>query len=308
MTLRFNDYLQEHPVRVALVASFFSAPSDANAAQAAGVYERFAERYGDKASFFSDAETDRVRRLDARSIAYPRRRWAKAKDGLLWKVSTTLDQEVPGEWNFTASLRAPTDKTLSFIWFSLDHAAVRADAFRSLFLETARDLECKHGYGGLGIVAAPHPLAAQESEESAIAITARFHGFDVLGAHRVSIDATDGIKCVNWLTLVDAPLLAELGGERHSDPPSAVRLSFMTFPTASSSKPGSVPWRATHMAPTSSPPTAKSRGRSSRSLRRDPSGGFAPWSTSSGTPASGASGSFRGQNGHREQSAWSAHQ
>ncbi|MFO0613164.1 MAG: DUF3396 domain-containing protein [Polyangiaceae bacterium] len=207
-----NDYLQEHPVRVALVASFFSVPSDANAAQAAGVYERFAERYGDKASFFSDAETDRVRRLDARSIAYPRRRWAKAKDGLLWGVSTTLDQEVPGEWNFVAKLRPPTANTLNYLWFTLDHAAIGHDVFLSLFLETARELRCRHGYGGLGIVAAPHPLASQESEESAIAITARFHGFDVLGAHRVSADATDGIKCVNWLTLVDAPLLAKLGG------------------------------------------------------------------------------------------------
>lgn len=44
-------------------------------------------------------------------------------------------------------------------------------------------------------------------------MTARFHGLDVIGASRTSIDATDGIKCVNWLTLLDESLLAKLGGK-----------------------------------------------------------------------------------------------
>lgn len=212
MTLKINDHLADYPVQVGLVASFFSLGSDRNALALIAAFERYAGRFGSQARWFMDAETNRLRQLDSRAVAYPRRRWPKS-DSLHWSLSSTDDRDVPNIWSLRAHVERESPGPLNYLWWSIDPSSEIPGTLREVFLDVARMLPCQHAYGGLGLVQPLDVIPRQESEPEAYVMAARFHGLDVLGASRTRCDALDGIKCVNWLTLLDDSLLAKLGGQ-----------------------------------------------------------------------------------------------
>jgi hypothetical protein len=209
---QMNEYLAEASIRIGLVASFFCEKTRANESAVIDLFESWVDRFGAETPYFSDSETDRIRPLDARTRNHPRSRWPKCKGSLLWSVTSTDSLEMPAGWSCCVSLKEKHGAALDSLYWTLDPSRETPDTLLSSFLEFGRRLRCLHAYGGAGVVQPIHPIELQESEPDAVAVASRFHGLDVLGVGRTACDAMDGIKCVNWLTLVGEPLLKKIGG------------------------------------------------------------------------------------------------
>ena len=96
---------------------------------------------------------------------------------------------------------------LPFAW-----AAAHPGAFPELVLTWCRELQPWHGYAGLGILMHPNYGVSRPQEHLVYPLVARFPGleFDRPVSHgRICVD---GIKGVNWLTVVGDGLLAKVGG------------------------------------------------------------------------------------------------
>jgi hypothetical protein len=102
---------------------------------------------------------------------------------------------------------------LSFlsVAFPIDFFAGRNDSAVSTVLRWAELLHPFHGYGGLGVLDA---YANTEVYEPVVfSIAQRFPGLEVDHPTAHSFNCTEGIKGVNWLTVVQESLLVKVGGK-----------------------------------------------------------------------------------------------
>jgi hypothetical protein len=70
-----------------------------------------------------------------------------------------------------------------------------------------------HGYAGLGLIRNPNPYAARKAEAAAIPLAQRFLGLELDHPIAHARNLLDGIKGVNWLTIISAALANRLGGK-----------------------------------------------------------------------------------------------
>jgi len=96
---------------------------------------------------------------------------------------------------------------LPLLWF-----ATHSGHFIDLVLEFSRFLTPVHGYGGLGIVESPRRVIRQRYAPMVYEIVQRFPGLDVDSPTSHIIFLTDGIKGVNWITILSDRWINELGG------------------------------------------------------------------------------------------------
>lgn len=89
------------------------------------------------------------------------------------------------------------------------------DLVPSMLLDFSRRLRPMSGYGGIGMVATPDYGLAEHYNPVVYGVAQRFPGMEVDYPvwHGISLGKEEGwIKGVNWLTVVDDPLLKRLGG------------------------------------------------------------------------------------------------
>lgn len=96
---------------------------------------------------------------------------------------------------------------LPITWF-----ADRDGNFPELVLGWCRRLNPVSGYGGFGILDSPDPGVASKQQQLTYALARRFPGLEadypISSVHYLK----DGIKGVNWLTVIGEPWLEKLGG------------------------------------------------------------------------------------------------
>ena len=68
------------------------------------------------------------------------------------------------------------------------------------------------GYVGLGIVPSNNSTIAQITAPSIYAMARRFEGLEVDQPHRHTLHVSDGIKSVNWMTIVGSMFIEKIGG------------------------------------------------------------------------------------------------
>jgi hypothetical protein len=97
---------------------------------------------------------------------------------------------------------------LAVTWFA-DHPG----DFPSLVQDMCRRLRPVSGYGGLTVLESPDGLIQQEHEPSVFDLAQRFPGLEVDYPPLHILYLKDGIKGVNWLTVLGEPWLARLSGD-----------------------------------------------------------------------------------------------
>jgi hypothetical protein len=70
-----------------------------------------------------------------------------------------------------------------------------------------------HGYGGLGLIRSVEMGAARRAEPLVYPLISRFPGLEIDMPHSHSIYCVEGIKGINWLTMLSDAFLQKLGGK-----------------------------------------------------------------------------------------------
>lgn len=105
-------------------------------------------------------------------------------------------------------------EALSFISFALPITwfAEHEGGFPSLLLRFCERIEPVHGYGGFGLVQSPNRFRMPPHERTVYALATRHPGLDIDEPLVHSLWLRDGIKGVNWLTILGDRWLSVLGG------------------------------------------------------------------------------------------------
>lgn len=98
--------------------------------------------------------------------------------------------------------------------FPMLYFAERADSFVELVLKFCRLLQPEQGYGGLGILESPFPIIRAKHEPIIYQLAQRFPGLEVdyPASHSLWLDQENGIKGVNWLTILGDHWVKAIGG------------------------------------------------------------------------------------------------
>ena len=88
----------------------------------------------------------------------------------------------------------------------------REDHFIDVVKQLCQFLSPIHGYAGLGLIESPNGTIAQEVEPLVYSMAQRFEGLEVDRPHSHALFIKDGIKSINWLTIVGPTLVEKIGG------------------------------------------------------------------------------------------------
>ncbi|WP_437994398.1 DUF3396 domain-containing protein [Sorangium sp. So ce145] len=166
------------------------------------------------------------------SAGFDRLDGAVARDPAVWLVDPGLNENAGWEfiWHGGATdeeashfmiggLGAPKwecDRRgdLGFFSFALPITwfADRPGGFPSLLFRFCERIQPVHGYGGFGLVQSPNRFLNQLHEKTVYALAMRHPGLEIDYPITHSLWLRDGIKGVNWLTILGERWLAALGG------------------------------------------------------------------------------------------------
>ncbi len=85
--------------------------------------------------------------------------------------------------------------------------------FQQFVHDWCKRLSPYHGYGGLGLIRSVEPGAARRVEPLLYPLISRFPGFEIDMPHSHTIYCVDGIKGINWVTILSDAFLEKLGGK-----------------------------------------------------------------------------------------------
>lgn len=119
-----------------------------------------------------------------------------------------------GEYTVSGLGSAKASQDLGYfnVSFPLNCFANEEGGFRNYFIEVCKQLKPLTGYGGIGIIEPLDMLAAEPQLALVRALAERFPGLEVEGRTSHSICLANGIKGVNWLTVLGDRWIQEMGG------------------------------------------------------------------------------------------------
>jgi hypothetical protein len=181
-------------------------------------YDRYVQAVGDVMRWGMNPQTGEPHELAGSPWADVRRWPSEVFDlfnlEILLSGGARVDDADPRR--FVAVSKCREERDLSYLSITLpvrwanEHSF---EAFAQLTVDLCNFVGPTHGYGGLGVV--PH-IAGFDAESIAplFNLARRFRGLelDVPGVHEPWLSSRDRLKGVNWLTVIDAEWVEELGG------------------------------------------------------------------------------------------------
>jgi hypothetical protein len=132
--------------------------------------------------------------------------------GADWSINLSAEPDVrhPSPWSLAT---LASDRGTLVMYFPLGAFANAAPgAFRALFARWCSALHARHAYAGFGFVL-PVEVGNQDSALRRIGPWAqRFVGLDTDLPVTTALWCREGIRCVNWLTAINAKWLERVGG------------------------------------------------------------------------------------------------
>ncbi len=124
--------------------------------------------------------------------------------------------------------------------------------FQQFVHDWCKRLSPYHGYGGLGLIRSVYTGAARRAEPLLYPLIKRFPGLEIDMPHFHSSDCVEGIKGINWLTILSDTFLQKLGGKAalraqldddfiFYDYPGGVMIQAGPFPQIGDMEQGNIP-------------------------------------------------------------------
>ncbi len=201
------------PLQTGLVASLFGHSTEETNAAMLGIYEGYQERWRSHLSSFLEGETDALRGLGESERFYARRRLEAPGKTVYATATAAPDTASASQWQVKADFTRNDPLVLSGMWWSIDPTQ-RADELLDNFLGAARTGPFLHGSAGFAITRPIGRIAWQLAWAAHFSWLCRYNGLDTVDLMGTRLRGTDGIKSLNWLTLLDNTLCDRLGGVR----------------------------------------------------------------------------------------------
>ena len=124
--------------------------------------------------------------------------------------------------------------------------------FQQFVHDWCKRLSPYHGYGGLGLIRSVYTGAARRAEPLVYPLISRFPGLEIDMPHSHSLYCVEGIKGINWLTMLSDTFLQKLGGKAalraqlddefiFYDYPGGVMIQAGPFPQIGDMEQGNIP-------------------------------------------------------------------
>jgi len=206
------------PLTLGLYAAFYLTSRPESEPRLVAAHEAYVTRYGQHLCMFLEDDTGKPRPFGKAERDYPRRRLAKSgTSSVFWHATGNTDPKFASSWTVTGEVERPDVEhgpdTLSGMWFSLHPDTAPAEFLEHAFT-TVSLLDPYHGQAGYGVIEPPDIVATQMAWPGIAAVAHRFAGVEVNGFSTTSVWAMDGIKSVNWLTILSEELVERVGGRK----------------------------------------------------------------------------------------------
>ena len=184
-------------------------------------FEQYLELYRDEVRWAMDPDSAAWHEFDRRPVATPREWFAEGRGendqwAFQYHGGETEDEashfQVHGlgarKWQSDAHGQLSYfSAALPMTWFA-DHEG----SFPKVVLDWCRTLRPLHGYGGIGILESLDTGVAQQNEQTVYGMARRFPGLEVDHPLSHVLFLKQGIKGVNWLTILGDQWVEQLGG------------------------------------------------------------------------------------------------
>ncbi len=203
------------------VSLFFEQRDDDSLPDVAGMFEDYVAAVGDKLTWWVDDDRGRPVRVTPRQLTYPRTRLSAplGQRSVSWSVHAGKEAKDASPTSFYASVRARksdigNDGELHGVMASFEPVDWQRDSDLLLrqTLTWCRRLSVAHGSAGLAFIQSAWSTEQQLYQPHVFASSKRYRGIDVQDISTTGLFCKDGIKCVNWLTIVQTAWLDRLGG------------------------------------------------------------------------------------------------
>ena len=215
-----NELIQfaQSSISVAPSTSLFCFQS-APPLELAWIFDDYVAVHRERLRWWVDDDRGRLVKVTDRQLGYPRSRLAMplGKRDVSWAVHGATEPKDASPATFYGVVRSPlsfsgNEGELGAVCGSFEPMDAEASS-RDLLRRTltwARHTEVAHGYAGFAYVQSVWRDDAHGT--FVLASSRRFRGIDVQDTTGTSMFCKDGIKCVNWLTLVNNAWLSRIGG------------------------------------------------------------------------------------------------
>ena len=182
-----------------------------------GLAQDYIELVGGNLRWTRHPKTLKMHPLDSRNVKLPRDWLPDHPDGESWEFEVHGGETGKAASAFQVSaFGSPINSdggcgylSMSFplTWF-----ADRAETFPEFVLRVCKRLRPLSGYGGISVVESPNAYEANEFQPIVCSIAERFPGIEVEDRPGHTNHVLEGIKGVNWLTVLGERWVRELGG------------------------------------------------------------------------------------------------
>ncbi len=205
-------------VRIGLLATFYfeNAYQPEVREAVASCFDDYQRLCGSHLRWKKNPKTFRFSPMSSSRVPSPRDWLNRLGEDFEWEFDFRGGETVDEANNFSVSAYGSAkwqhnlsyfNATLPITWFA-DHPG----NFPAVVLEFCRKLKPLSGYGGLGILESPNGLIEQKFGPAVYTIAQRFPGLEVDHPVTHTLYLDNGIKGVNWLTILGDYWLKKVGG------------------------------------------------------------------------------------------------
>ncbi len=203
------------------ISLFFEQQPDDALPDIPWIFDDYVATVGDKLTWWVDDDRGRPTRVTPRQLAYPRTRLSipLGNRSVYWSVHGGAAAKDASPFTFFASIRARNSDVgnngqLHGMMASLEPVDWRRDSELLLqrTLAWCRRCSVAHGSAGLCFIESPWSTERALYKPYVFSSSKRYRGIDVLDTSLTGQFCKAGIKCVNWLSIVQTSWLDLLGG------------------------------------------------------------------------------------------------
>ncbi|WP_437752419.1 type VI immunity family protein [Sorangium sp. So ce1389] len=205
-------------LRIGLLATMFlQEPWTRGAREAvAEVAEVYIRKFRERLQWTMQTKTARIYPISAGRIPSPGEWLPEHEDGLAWSFGLYGGDTMLEASDFQVSGFGSNKITRNLGFFQvhlpLPFLSEHPGAFQELVLEISKRLRPLSGYGGIGVLEALDLATSDRYQPAVRLIAERFPGVEIESRTAHTIWLKDGIKGVNWLTILGDLWIEAVGG------------------------------------------------------------------------------------------------
>ncbi len=179
-------------------------------------FDQYREVVGEHLRWSKHPKTFAYHPIDSDKVPAPRAWLADLDDVMAWEFEWRGGEDAESASHFSVKAFSPATWECPLGYFKvalpITWYADNEGDFPSLVVDLCEEISPLHGYGGFGILESPSPTVEHHYEPAVFTLAERFAGLEVDYPVTSLLHLQEGVKGVNWLTVLGERWLGSLGG------------------------------------------------------------------------------------------------